>query len=132
MRYGNGSIVCRADGTVAGRIYPCKKIPGAKMFIFTDSDKKVHVRRWGPAELALKVEHNSWSFKESYFTAKVVGIKDNKVVVLFTHSCVPEWNICLSADFKDGWQKDLCQQLYDRSILFGTETHVANYDEMVV
>lgn len=133
MNMGNSVLVHRADGSVVGRAIPCRKVPRAVTFVFYDKKKKgVEVRRWGPAEVSHKAKENDWTFSPSFFVAKSVTLKDGEVIVALEHNYCDEWNCVVAVPFGDGWQKGVTEALMQRSRVTGSETHIANYDELIV
>lgn len=129
--FGKAFVIFDSNGRPLGRAIPRREAEKGYAVTFRIADK-TEVRVYGPAEFELKRTNNSWTLGESYLTVSRVSLDNGVVSVVLMHNSNSAWNQIISVPFAEDWQKAVTAELVRLNKLYGSETHIDNYRDLVV
>lgn len=133
-RVGTHLIIQNSDGSVWGRAVPRSSGVGHLILRLEKGKAEVTKLTLGPVEFASKIEANGWEVGPSYITASAVryDTATKTVTVVFVHNSYEGWNQLITVPFTDGWKKTVTEELIARSMRTGSETHIFNFQDLLV
>ena len=133
-RVGTHLIIQNSDGSVWGRAVPRSNGVGYLLLRLEKGKAEVTKLTLGPVELASKMESNGWEVCPSYITVSAVRYDSatKTVTVVFSHNVWEGWNQIITVPFGESWKKAVTEELIARSSKTGSETHVFNFQDLLV
>lgn len=129
--FGKAFVIFDSNGCPLGRAIPRREVDKGYAVTFRINEK-TEVRVYGPAEFDMKRTNNSWTLGESYLTVSRVSLDKGVVSVVLMHNSNPSWNQIVNVPFNEDWQKAVTAELVRLNKLYGSETHISNYRDLVV